>query len=136
MRSLPSFLLVTALLLAGCATHLQQKEQYLREAGFKAVAPSTPAQIAKVESLTPGHIHRITRNGRTFFVLRDPKSNQLLVGDNARYERYQQILYAKQVDPAIASEKADRMMENDWGGWDGMLDPMFFRGPAFFGAPF
>jgi len=54
------------------------------------------------------------------------------VGDNARFERYQQLLYAKKVAPAIAQEQADRMIENAWGGWDGMLDPFLFGGPMMF----
>jgi hypothetical protein len=124
--------LIASLLVCGCASHLQIKEQYLREAGFKAVTPSTPAQIAKVSSLPQGRLHQLTRNGRQLFVLADAKQNLLLVGGNRQLETYQQLLYAKQVDPAIAEEKADKMMENEWGGWDGMMDPFFFGGPFFY----
>jgi arylamine N-acetyltransferase len=124
-------LLITCLLLSGCVSSLQRKEQYLREAGFKAITPTTPAQIAKVQSLPQGHLRQYTRKGHTYFVLADAKKNLLLVGNNARFERYQQILYTKKVDPAIAQEQADRMIENDWGGWDGMMDPFFFGGPMF-----
>jgi len=124
-------LLITCLLLSGCVSSIQQKEEYLRAAGFKAITPTTPAQIAKVQSLPQGHLRQYTRKGQTYFVLADSKKNLLLVGNNARFERYQQILYTKKVDPAIAQEQADRMIENDWGGWDGMMDPFFFGGPMF-----
>ena len=120
------------LVLSACTSDLQRKEQYLREAGFKAITPTTPAQIAKVQSLPQGHLRQYTRKGQTYFVLADAKKNLLLVGNNARFERYQQILYTKKVDPAIAQEQADRMIENDWGGWDGMMDPFFFGGPMMF----
>jgi hypothetical protein len=125
-------LLVATFLLTGCVSNLQRKEQYLREAGFRAITPTTPAQIAKVQSLPQGHIRQYTRKGKTYFVLADAKKNLLLVGNNARFEAYQQLLYAKKVDPAIAQEQADRMIENDWGGWDGMMDPFFFGGPMMF----
>jgi hypothetical protein len=125
-------LLIISLLLTGCVSNLQRKEQYLREAGFKAITPTTPAQIAKVQSLPQGHLRQYTRKGQTYFVLADAKRNLLLVGNNARFERYQQILYTKKVDPAIAQEQTDRMIENDWGGWDGMMDPFFFGGPMMF----
>lgn len=130
-RLLSPFLIVS-LLLTGCVSGLQRKEQYLREAGFKAVTPATPAQIAKLHSLPQGHIRQITRKGKTLFVLADARQNLLLVGNNAHFECYQQLLYAKKVDPAIAQEKADRMIENDWGGWDGLMDPFFFGGPMMF----
>ncbi|MCX6959393.1 MAG: hypothetical protein NTW91_03715 [Verrucomicrobia bacterium] len=114
--------------LGACTSHLQQKENFLREAGFRAVTPSTPAQVAKVQALRQGHITQVTRSGKTLFVLADAKQNLLFIGGNPQFERYQQILYTKKVDPAIANEKADKMLENDWGGWGGMMDP-FFGGP-------
>jgi len=125
-------LLIASLLLTGCVSNLQRKEQYLREAGFKAITATTPAQIAKVQSLPQGHLRQYTRKGQTYLVLADAKQNLLLVGNNARFERYQQILYTKKVDPAIVQEQTDRMIENDWGGWDGMMDPFFFGGPMMF----
>lgn len=128
MKNLIPILL--ALTLSACTTHLQRKELFLREAGFKAVNPTTPAQIAKARSLPQGHITRIHRGGKTLFVLADAKKNLLLVGDNARFEQYQQILYKKQVDPEHIDEKVDRMEGGDWGDWGGMMDPFF--GPMMF----
>jgi hypothetical protein len=120
--------LLAVLLLPACTSHLQQKENFLREAGFHAITPHTPAQIARANALPQGHIRQIKRDGKTLFVLADTRKNLVLVGGNPQYERYQQILYSKVVDPAIAGEKADKEFEED-GGWDGMLDPFFFGGP-------
>jgi hypothetical protein len=114
--------------LGACTSHLQQKENFLREAGFRAVTPTTPAQIAKVQALRQGHITQVTRNGKTLFVLADAKQNILLIGGNPQLERYQQILYTKQVDPAIENRAFDKALEYDGGGWGGMMDP-FFGGP-------
>lgn len=131
-RIIPSALALLVVCLTACTNHLQQKENFLREAGFRAVTPTTPAQIARAKAMPQGHIQKITRNGKTLFVLSDAKKNLLLVGGNPQFERYQLILYTKKVDPAIKSQAYDREMENAWGGWDGMLDPFFFGGPMMF----
>lgn len=131
-RILPLLPALLAIGLGACTSHLQQKENFLREAGFRAVTPTTPTQIARAKAMPQGHIQKITRNGKTLFVLSDSKKNLVLVGGDPQFERYQQILYTKQVDPAIAQEKADKMIRDDWGVWDGMMDPLFFGGPLLY----
>ncbi len=131
-RIIPSLLALLVLGLPACTNQLVQKEQFLQEAGFKAITPTTQAQITKVQALRQGHITRVTRKGKTLFVLSDAKRNLLLVGGNQQFERYQQILYTKKVDPAIEDRAYDKEFENAWGGWDGMLDPFFFGGPMMF----
>jgi hypothetical protein len=125
--------LLAVLFLPACASHLQQKEKFLAEAGFRAVKPSTPAQIAHIQSLPQGHITQVTRNGKTFFLLADARKNLLLVGGSAQYERYQHILYKKEIDPAIANEKAIKLGQAEWEEWSGYYGPM--GGPGFFGGP-
>jgi len=131
-RTIPSLLALLVLGLTACTNQLVQKEQFLREAGFKAITPTTQAQIAKAQALRQGHITQVTRKGKTLFVLSDAKRNLLLVGGNQQFERYQQLLYTKKVDPAIKQRVYDKEFENAWGGWDGMLDPFFFGGPMMF----
>ena len=130
-RYLP--LLAISLLFPACANHLQQKEKFLAEAGFRAVKPTTPAQIARIQSLPQGHITQVTRKGKTLFILADARRNLLLVGGNTQFEQYQQILYTKKVDPDIANEKAIRMDQAEWEEWQGYYGPM--GGPGFFGDP-
>ena len=121
-RLLSLLALLLAVLLTGCATHLQQKENFLREAGFRTVKPSTPVQIAHFQSLRQGHISHETRNGQTLHMLADPGQHILLVGGDAEYERYQEILYAKVVDPDTASAKFTQGLENAWNnGWGAVL---------------
>lgn len=122
---LPLVLLVALLLLPACTSHLQQKENYLRQAGFRPVTPTTPAQIARAKAMPQGHIQKFTRNGKTLFVLSDAKKNLLLIGGNPQLERYQQILYTKQVDPAVEDRAFDKALEYDGFGWGGMMDPFF-----------
>ncbi len=116
-------LLAVTLLFPACATHLQQKEQFLREAGFRAVTPATHAQIAKLNALPQGHITQVTRKGETLFMLADAKRNLLLVGNNAHFEKYQQLLYTKKITPEKEDEKAIRLEQEEWGPWEGMYGP-------------
>jgi arylamine N-acetyltransferase len=127
-------ILLTLLLLPACTTHLQRKEQFLTEAGFRAVTPSTPAQIAHLHSLPQGHITQVTHKGKQLFLLADSKKNLLLVGSNSQYEKYQHILYTKEVEPDIANEKAIKLEQADWADWGGYYGPMGgpFYGPMFY----
>jgi len=131
-RLLPllSIFILPLLLLPACTSHLQQKENFLREAGFLAVKPTTPSQIAKVQALTPGKITQMTRKGHTLFVYSDPRKKLLLVGANPQFERYQHILYSKVVIPDRAADKEDKLLADDYAGWGGMMDPFF--GPMFY----
>jgi hypothetical protein len=111
-------LLLAALLLSSCATHLEKKENYLRQAGFRTVIPSTPEQIAHLRSLRQRHICHETRNGQTLYMLADDRKNLLLVGGDAELSRYQEILYAKEVDPDTAGARFGRALERAWNsGW-------------------
>ncbi len=122
-RHLPLVILVFTLLFApGCATHLQKKEAFLKEAGFRLVKPQTPAQIAHLQSLRQGHITHETRNGQTLYILADARKNQLLIGGDTEYERYQEILYARVVDPDTAGAKFTQGLEKAWNtGWGSVL---------------
>jgi hypothetical protein len=124
-------MLAAMTLLPACTTHLQKKEQFLREAGFVAFTPTTPAQIARANTLPQGHIQQITHKGRTLFVFSDAKQHLLLVGGNPQLERYQQVLYKKEVDPAIESRAFDKAQEYDDFAWGGMMGP-YFGMPMFY----
>lgn len=106
------------MLLTSCASHLEKKERYLKEAGFRIVNPSTPAQIAHMRSLRQRHICHETRNGQTLYMLADDRKNLLLVGGDAELARYQEILYAKEIDPDTAGARFGRALEKAWNsGW-------------------
>lgn len=113
------------LLFSGCTTHLQKKEGFLTAAGFRAVKPQTPAQIAHFQSLPPGHIRHEERNGKTLYMLADPSKNLLLVGGEAEYAQYQEILYAKEVEPGKKADKFTKGIANIWDqGWGSVLGSM------------
>jgi len=123
--------LLAVLLVSACTSHLQQKENFLREAGFLAVRPTTPKQIAKIQALRPGKITQITRKGHTLYVFSDPSKHLLLLGGTTQFEHYQQILYKKQVDPAIENHAFDKALEYDDYAWGGMMSP-YFGMPMFY----
>ena len=117
--------LFLALFLSGCATHLQKKETVLTQAGFRAVKPQTPSQIAHFQSLPPGHIRHEEKNGQTLYMLADPTKNLLLVGGEAEYAQYQEILYAKEVEPGKKADKITKGIANIWDqGWGSVLGSM------------
>jgi len=114
------------LLTQACTSHLQQKEAFLQEAGFRAVRPVTAAQAERLRALPQGHMTHMTKNGHTVYMLADAKKNLLLVGGTPQLERYQQILYTKKVDPEIENRAFDKAIEMDggaWGPWGGMYGP-------------
>jgi hypothetical protein len=125
-RSLPLVaLLLLTLVLPACVTHLQKKENYLKEAGFRTVKPTTPEQIAHFQSLRKNHITHETRNGSTLFMLADENKNVLLVGGESEFQRYQEILYAREVEPGKKSAKFTKGIENIWNqGWGTVLGSM------------
>ena len=125
-RHLPLLaLLVLALVLSACASHLQKKESFLTQAGFRTVKPSTPEQIAHFQSLPSGHIRHEERNGKTLYMLADSSKNLLLVGGEAEYSQYQEILYSKEVEPGKKADKITKGIANIWDqGWGSVLGSM------------
>jgi hypothetical protein len=126
IRHLPLLaLLVLALVLSACASHLQKKESFLTQAGFRTVKPSTPEQIAHFQSLPSGHIRHEERNGKTLYMLADSSKNLLLVGGEAEYSQYQEILYSKEVEPGKKADKITKGIANIWDqGWGSVLGSM------------
>jgi hypothetical protein len=118
-------LLLLTLVLPACVTHLQKKENYLKEAGFRTVKPTTPEQIAHFQSLRKNHITHETRNGNTLFMLADENKNILLVGGESEFQRYQEILYSREVELGKKSAKFTKGIENVWNqGWGSVLGSM------------
>ena len=124
-RHLPLLALLLMFPLSSCTSHLQKKENFLTQAGFRAVNPTTPAQIAHFQSLPPGHIRHEERNGKTLYMLADPSKKLLLVGGEAEYAQYQEILYAREVEPGKKADKFTKGLASIWDqGWGSVLGSM------------
>jgi len=91
-----------------------QTESLLTSAGFKTKTPSTPRQQQHFKTLTPNKIMTVHRNGRTYYVYADPVQNQLYIGNQAQFQRYQQLRKANHL--ALEQEYSETM--GDTGAWE------------------
>jgi hypothetical protein len=109
------------LLLAGCAT-TKHRETFLTAAGFKRVVATTPRQQQRLQSLPPGKITLVHRNGKTYYVFPDAAHNRLYLGTSNEYQNYRQIVadskIAEQGRMGAEMEAADGDDWNDWDSWE------------------
>src|SRR5215471_3120810 len=104
---------LTALAIA-CST-TKSTENMLSAAGFKMVPADTPEKVAHLNSLPPGKITTVQRNGTLYYTFPDPKNNMLYVGQQPQYEQYQKLRLQNQMTQEQLS--AAEMNENAWGVW-------------------
>jgi hypothetical protein len=96
----------------------QTKEELLSAAGFKMVPATTPQQQAHLRALPPDTVSTVVRNGTNFFVFPDVKNEQLYVGQDTQYQKYQNLRLERQM--ALDSAQAAQMYNGedaDWGSW-------------------
>ena len=106
----------------GCATP-QQTENLLSAAGFKTVTASTFKTQQRLKTLKPDKITSVKRSGKTYFVFPDPAHNQLYVGGQAEYQKYQQLRLQQRMSnenliAAEMDEHEDQMLHEMLAGWD------------------
>jgi hypothetical protein len=125
-------MLVTVLVvaLAGCAVVQEVKkseatdtEQLLAAAGFKMRLADTPQKLAHLQTLTQRKIISHQRGDKVFYVYADALACKCLyVGNQAAYQRYQQLLVERQIavqQRMTAEMNMDAAMNWDmWGPWD------------------
>ena len=70
------------------------------------------------------------RQGKVLFVLADARQNFVLIGGDPQYQRYQQILYKKEVIPGIGEDEEMKAFDEAGGPLEGLYGPMgMFGGP-------
>ena len=107
-------------LVAGCANSLQSKENLAVAAGFKTITPSKPSQVARLKSLPPDKVTRITHKGKTYYVLPDVANNVAYVGGPQQYQSYQQLRFAKKLsDQKLEAAEMNEDATMNWGAWGG-----------------
>jgi len=85
--------------LAGCATPPSggagagaSQTDLLQQAGFKVYTANTPQKLAYLNTLPVKKVVSNQYQGQTHYLVRtDPDSQQCYVGDEAAYQRYQQL---------------------------------------------
>ena len=79
-------------LAVGCASYqVRTTESLLSEAGFQTRTPSTPAQLAMYNQMTPYKLERNTFNGKALYSYADKQKDVAYIGGDKAYLRYKQL---------------------------------------------
>ena len=109
-----------ALAVACTSTQTQTKENLLIAAGFKVIVPKTAAQRQKLQTLPPGKVTLVQKDGKTYYVFPDASNNQAYVGGSTQYQAYRQLRLAnKLANENLEAAELNQDASMDWGGWGG-----------------
>jgi len=120
-RILP--LVALGLSVTGCAAirahQIVETEQVLAAAGFQVKPADTPEKLAHLQTLTPRKVVRYTRDGQPQYVYADPETCKCLyVGDEQRYQKYQELSLQKQIaDEQMSAAETNWDASINWGAW-------------------
>lgn len=84
-------------------------EETLLKAGFKPI-PITQEQVPSLSGFPAGKISSLQRHGTIYYVYPDLKHNRLLMGGQAEFARYHQLV-TQQLVPFTSSSSN---LEHDW----------------------
>jgi hypothetical protein len=107
--------------LVGCASmEASNKESLLIAAGFRTRTPSTPAQVALYDRMTPYKVERRVIKGKVLYAFADKKNRVVYIGGEKEYQRYKQLglqqsIAQNELEAAQINEEAS--MGWDWGPW-------------------
>jgi hypothetical protein len=107
--------MVTAAALAGCATapavsSAPSQADLLAQAGFKMHSPNSPQKLAYVQTLPAKKVVLNQYNQKPLYlVCTNPDAKQCYLGDQAAYERYQQLAVQNSV-----TEDQHQIQERRW----------------------
>ena len=94
---------------SGCESYqVRTTESLLSEAGFQTRTPSTPAQLAMYNQMTPYKVERNTFKGKALYSYADKQKGVAYIGGDKAYQRYKQL--AAQQNQMEASES--KMLAN------------------------
>ena len=106
--------MLTLCLSCASTAPLAPNDSQLTAAGFKVVAAKTTQQQEHVQSLAPGTISELQRNGVHFFVYPDAGNNRIYVGTAKEYATYQRLNpSAGSISGSLAQQKAADMASYD-----------------------
>jgi hypothetical protein len=116
-------LVALGLSVTGCAAirahQTVETEQVLAAAGFQVKPADTPEKLAHLQTLTPRKVVRYTRDGQPQYVYADPETCKCLyVGDEQRYQKYQELSLQKQIaDEQMSAAQSNWDASINWGAW-------------------
>ena len=116
-------LVALSLSVTGCAAirahQTVETEQVLAAAGFQVKPADTPEKLAHLQTLTPRKVVRYSRDGQPQYVYADPETCKCLyVGDEQRYQKYQELSLQKQIaDEQRSAAETNWDASINWGAW-------------------
>jgi hypothetical protein len=114
-------LALAAALLSGCAAIEKAErgstESMLAAAGFNVVPADTPQRQASLAELKPYVISRQFRGGQALYVYPDAQGNFAYIGNQAAYDRYQNLMVQQQISDQNMMAAQMASMPGVWGGW-------------------
>ena len=72
-----------------CANQVRTTESLLSEAGFRTRTPSTPAQLAMYNQMTPYKLERNTLKGKALYTYADKQKGVVYIGGDNAYQHKQ-----------------------------------------------
>ena len=116
---------VIGIALAGCATGpssspapVKSQADLLRAAGFRLHTADTPQKQAYMQTLPTQKVVCNQYQGQTcYLVCTDPGSKQCYVGDQAAYQRYQQMAIQQSISEdmhKVSEERSDPEAQQMW----------------------
>lgn len=112
-------LALAAVFLTGCAAIQKAEndstEQLLAASGFKIVPADTPQRRTTLAELKPYTLHRQIRNNTVYYVYPDDQGNFAMIGDQAAYSRYQNLLVQQQISDQNLMAAQLQTMPGMWG---------------------
>jgi len=96
---------VSALATTAVAATSAVDESELRGLGFSVLVASTPTQEDWVRRLPQGKVKPMQRNGKKYFIFRDPSRAQIYVGGPNEYLAYQKLHPESQPGTEEAAKK-------------------------------
>ena len=116
--------LATALLVAGCVSTVEQKENMLTAAGFQVKTADTSDKITALTALPPHKFQMKNQGGQVVYLYADPTICKCLYyGNQAAYASYQKMAF----DQRIADQKlmAATMMQDTQWNYSGLWGPWY-----------
>lgn len=130
MRTMKSTLVLVGVILvvSGCGYMQRQKakqtEPMLSAAGFKMKLADTPEKLAKIQAMPQLKLKPLKRGGKLYFAYADAEGCKCMyLGDQAAYQRYQNLLLdqrvAQESEETAAMDQDAAIIDEDavWESW-------------------
>jgi hypothetical protein len=106
-------------LLGGCTTQrVENKEDLLSAAGFRAKLATTPQQLASMQRLPPHKFVHQVRDGRDVWLYADPTVCRCIyAGTDQAWQTYRAEVFQKRVADEQAMTAQMNMDAMEWGPW-------------------